>query len=116
MFFGKCVGIRIRGDEILIRGKAPPEALMLERWFDVESPCHICHKHFHSTNDRVRDREHVTEMYRGAAHRWFKIRRRGKCKIPLFILYFRRYESHLISLTLNDFPGHDIRVIGQGMQ
>ena len=89
---------------------------LVDRWFETEYQCHICHKPFQSAKEKVRDHDHVTGMYRGAAHRWCNIRLRRTCKIPVFFHNFRGYDSHFVSMALKDFPGHDIKVIGQGME
>ena len=85
--------------------------------YNYEILCHICHKPFNTNHaDKVRDNEHVTGKYRGAAHKWCNIRLRRTCKIPVFFHNFRGYDSHFITLALKDFEGVEIRVIGQGME
>ena len=64
----------------------------------------------------MRDHDHLTGCFRGAAHKWCNIRLRRSCKIPVFFHNLRGYDGHIIALALNKFPGIDIRVIGQGME
>ena len=53
--------------------------------FNYDTQCHICHKPFNTNHsDKVRDHDHVTGQYRGAAHKWGNIRLRRACKIPIF--------------------------------
>ena len=53
--------------------------------FNQEIQCYICQKPFNTDHsDKVRDHEHVTGQYRGAAHKWCNLRLRRTCKIPVF--------------------------------
>ena len=84
----------------------------LEYDFNQEIECLICHKNFKKNHsDKVRDHEHLTGQYRGAAHKWCNIRLRRTCKIPVFL-----HDSYFRTMVLTDFEGVEIRVIGQGME
>ena len=63
----------------------------------------------------MRDLDHVTGKYRGPAHKCGNIRLRCTCKIPIF-LNLSGYDSHVMAIAMKDFPGVDIKVIGQGME
>ena len=79
-----------------------------------ETHCHICKKPFNTDHsDKVRDHEHVTGKYRGAAHKWCNIRLRRTCKIPIFFHNFQRYDSHFIAMAMKDYPDAHIQVIRQ---
>ena len=88
-----------------------------EMCFRVATSCHICHKQFLPDNsDKVRDHDHVTGEFRGAAHNNCNLALRRTCRIPIFFHNFRGYDSHFITKALNKFGGEEIRVIGQGME
>ena len=77
--------------------------------------CHICHQPF-IIEDKVRDHDHFTGQYRGAAHSACNIKYRKTLKIPIFFHNFRGYDAHLITAQLGTFKEHPIKVIGQGME
>ena len=56
--------------------------------------CHICGNDL--CDDRVRDHDHVTGLYRGAAHNIFNLKHRITWKIPVVFHNLRGYDSHLI--------------------
>ena len=71
--------------------------------FESEDICHICEKAL--LDDKVRDHDHLTGKYRGAAHnacnlkyRWSKIEplRKYGFRIPVILHNLRGYDSHLI--------------------
>ena len=85
--------------------------------FDKATECYICNKMFNNdTRDKVRDHDHLTGLYRGAAHCICNLRLRKTAKIPVFLHNFRGYDSHLVSQALEYFPQKDIRIIGQGLE
>ena len=78
---------------------------------------HLPHLPFNKNHTgKVRDHDHVTGKYRGAAHKWCNIRLRRTCKIPIFFHNFRGYDSHFIAMATKEIPEVDIKVIGQGME
>lgn len=84
--------------------------------------CCICHNKkqpFDSSTDdwrKVRDHDHVTGYYIGAAHNLCNKRRRVVFQIPIFIHNFRGYDSHLIVQCFQNYPEREIKVIGQSME
>ena len=76
--------------------------------------CYICHRPFN--NDKVRDHDHLTGHYRGAAHNRCNLILRKTYKIPVFFHNFRGYDSHLVVWGLSAHPELDIGLIGQGME
>ena len=66
--------------------------------------------------DKVRDHDHITGRFRGAAHEHCNLRAMKQVKIPVFLHKFRGYDSHLITLSLNKFADKEIQIIGQGME
>ena len=85
--------------------------------FDKTTQCYICNKNFNNdSRDKVRDHDHLTGLYRGAAHCICNLRLRKSAKIPVFLHNFRGYDSHLVAQALEYFPQRDIRIIGQGLE
>ena len=86
--------------------------------------CRFCHQPFNvdeskvnnQSEKKVRDHDHLTGMYRGAAHSSCNLKHRKTLKIPIFFHNFRGYDGHLISAQLAHFKEHPIKVIGQGME
>ena len=65
---------------------------------------------------KVRDHDHITGRFRGAAHSSCNLRMRTIYKIPVFLHNFRGYDSHLIVAGLTNFPAEKIRIIGQTLE
>ena len=64
-------------------------------------------------DQKVRDHDHISGAYRGAAHSKCNLLKRRQRKIPVFLHNFRGYDSHLIVAALGKLKGHDLKVIGQ---
>ena len=65
--------------------------------FKKETKCHICEKELNE--DKVRDHDHFTGKYRGAAHNNCNINFRiepFKYKIPIFYHNLKGYDGHII--------------------
>ena len=84
--------------------------------FQTKTHCYICYKIFEKPEDKVRDHDHLTGFYRGAAHSKCNLMLRKSNKIPIFFHNFRGYDSHLVTKGLATFPKKKIRIIGQGME
>ena len=91
--------------------------------FESALVCYICGKQFPDeyTNTKrslakVRDHDHLTGTYRGAAHSKCNLSLRKTYKIPVFIHNFRGYDSHLIVPAFTQFKGMVMQVIGQGLE
>ena len=85
--------------------------------------CYSCRKPFPADDKaakkgqrKVRDHDHITGTYRGAAHSKCNLYLRRQNKLPVFIHNFRGYDSHLIVPAFTQFKGMDIDVIGQGLE
>ena len=86
------------------------------RAFTTAKDCSICHKQFNVSDVKVKDHDHITGTYRGAAHSRCNLQLRSTYKIPVFFHTFRGYDSHLIVTILSDYPDLECKVIGQGME
>ena len=90
--------------------------------YNGATECCICHnknRPFNNGDDdwrKVRDHDHVTGYFLGAAHNLCNKRRRVVFQIPVFIHNFRGYDGHLIVHAFNKFPDREIKVIGQSME
>ena len=71
---------------------------------------------FYHFSVKVRDHDHLTGSYRGAAHSRCNLQLRKQYKFPVFLHNFRGYDAHLITMGLDFFPQSDIKIIGQGME
>ena len=85
-----------------------------ERNFVWAFECYIYHRRF--KNDKVRDLDHLSGNYRGAAHERCNLMLRKTYKVPVFFHNFRGYDSHMIVWGLRSFPEVDINLIGLGME
>ena len=65
-----------------------------ERNFARAFECYICHRPFNQ--DKVRDHDHLTGKYRGAAHERCNLILRKTYKVPVLFHNFRGYDSNLI--------------------
>ena len=88
------------------------------RKFQAATECYLCHKPFGNTPGmkKVRDHDHISGKYRGAAHSHCNLQMRKLFKIPVFFHNFRGYDSHLVVQSLKNFPLRKISVIGQAME
>lgn len=87
--------------------------------------CYLCRKPFHDQQVKVRDHDHVTGKFRGAAHQVCNLQLRRQYKIPVFFHNFRGYDGHLLVTALGEDArkttaakgkARSLRVIGQGME
>lgn len=78
--------------------------------------CYLCAKTFEDNNIKVRDHDHVTGRFRGAAHQRCNLLLRKQYKIPIFLHNFRGYDCHLLIAALGSHKDLKVSVIGQGME
>ena len=72
----------------------------VERQFQQESICHIC-KETMSTDEKVRDHDHATGIYRGAAHLSCNFQYRPSEWLSIFIHNNTNYDAHIIVKALS---------------
>jgi len=58
--------------------------------------CHICNKEFNKNDIKVRDIDHTTGKYRGAAHQTCNITYFNNRFLPVVMHNLKGYDSHLI--------------------
>eukprot|EP01048_Picozoa_sp_COSAG05_P018477 COSAG05_NODE_2710_length_2741_cov_1.654807_2_plen_702_part_01 len=76
-----------------------------EHQFQCQKNCRFCEKEL--GNDRVRDHDHLTGAYRGAAHSKCNIeegkKRTRNYKVPVFFHNLKGYDAHLIVSEVGRF-------------
>lgn len=86
-----------------------------EEEFQNASNCYLCSKKLEE--DRVRDHDHITGLYRGPAHNACNINFNDKnIQIPVFFHNLKNYDGHLIIKALNDKGFGNIRIIAQNFE
>jgi hypothetical protein len=81
--------------------------------FQWAKDCSICGKEL--GKDRVRDHDHVTGSYRGAAHNVCNLKYRITWKVPVVFHNLRGYDSHLIMQEIGKFK-MEVNVIPNNME
>ncbi|CAB4015631.1 Gastrula zinc finger [Paramuricea clavata] len=84
-----------------------------EAEFWMTRNCSICGNDL--GDDRVRDHDHVTGMYRGAAHNMCNLKYRITWKVPVVFHNLRGYDSHLIMQEIGKFK-MNINVVPNNME
>jgi hypothetical protein len=87
-----------------------------EATYRAAQVCYLCSKKFEGTNIKVRDHDHVTGRFRGAAHQRCNLLLRKQYKIPIFLHNFRGYDCHVLVEALGSHKDLKVSVIGQGME
>ena len=85
--------------------------------------CHICEKPFTSEPDlddwiefKVKDHDHLTGEYNGAAHTSCNLRYQLPNYVPLFFHNLKGYDSHFIISNLNSKSFSKCQIIPQNME
>jgi hypothetical protein len=68
--------------------------------FRCSSICYMCEDPFNEENFKVRDHNHLTGLYLGAAHLLCNLKRRRQIHIPIFAHNFSGYDSHFLIQAL----------------
>ena len=88
--------------------------------FKRASHCYICEKDFDENPEKsqvkVRDHNHFSGKYRGAAHSKCNIAMRTVKKIPVFFHNLGGYDSHIIFNNLNKVPMKEPSVIAKAIE
>ena len=86
--------------------------------FHQARTCWICGCPFdpRKMEDKVRDHDHLSGKFRGAAHSICNLKLHKTFKIPVFLHNFRGYDGHLIALATEHFPHIQLNIIGQGYE
>ena len=91
-----------------------------ETAFQAATHCYMCDDPFHEEKGKwckVRDHNHATREYRGAAHQACNIQKKRSMHIPVFFHNLRGYDGHLIMQGIHRYADEkSIRVIPNNME
>ena len=76
------------------------------------SKCYVCNKSFTNDNYKVRDHNHLTGAYRGAAHTQCNLKIRNPKYIPVFMHNLSNYDAHLFVKEFGCVEG-ELKAIAQ---
>ena len=74
-------------------------SVLQQKEYDNATRCYICRHEVlegEAKSPKVRDHDHITGWFIGAAHRQYNLERPVSYKIPVFFQNFRGYDAHLI--------------------
>ena len=71
--------------------------------FENSTKCWICDNNYINNDVKVKDHFHVTEKYKGSAHRYCNINVKLNHKIPIVFHRLKNCDSHLIMQELGKF-------------
>ena len=83
--------------------------------FKNSAKCWICDNDCIDTDVKVRDHCHITQKYRGSAHRDCNINLKLNQKIPIVFHNLKKYDSHITMQELGKF-NLKISVIPNGLE
>ena len=91
-----------------------------EAQFQAATHCYMCEGLFHAEKEnlkKVRDHNHATGEYRGAAHSICNLNKKRSKHIPVFFHNLRGYDAHLIMRGIYRHAGKkQIKVIPNNME
>ena len=91
-----------------------------EAEFQAATHCYMCEEIFYEREEnfrKVRDHNHATGEYRGAAHQSCNLNKRRTTHIPVFFHNLRGYDSHLIMQGIHRYANKKrISVIPNNME
>ncbi|OXA47874.1 hypothetical protein Fcan01_16837 [Folsomia candida] len=73
--------------------------------------CHICGEKITNVNEKVRDHDHQTGLFRGGAHFTCNAYYRPNPRIPILMHNFRNYDCHLLLSSIKKFSDGEVVVI-----
>ena len=81
--------------------------------YENATECYICRHAFEEEEEdlkgpKVRDHDHITGFFLGAAHRQCNLERPVSFRIPVFLHNFRGYDAHLIVHEFGKRPDREI--------
>jgi hypothetical protein len=86
--------------------------------YENAKTCHICKRVIDPTsenNNKVRDHDHITGEYRGAAHNLCNLKFRFKPHVPVFFHNLKGYDGHLIMQGMSKWP-EKLEVLAQTLE
>ena len=92
---------------------------MDEVHFNGARKCYICDGEFDDGRrgtTKVRDHDHISGAFRGAAHSKCNLLKRQQRKIPVFFHNLRGYDEHILIPALGKYKDRKLHIIGQTME
>jgi hypothetical protein len=118
-FLEKLLEYQKKCTDFLFDNKAMQLTGVQQYAFESVQACYICGGAFSNEKrglTKVRDHDHISGEYRGAAHSKCNLLLRQQRKIPVFLHCFRGYDSHLIVPALGAFKEERLHVIAQTLE
>ena len=84
--------------------------------FRLSSHCHICKKRIEDIDDKVRDHDHISGAYRGAAHISCNLNFKTVDKIPVILHNLKGYDAHIICQAIGNVQTKEPEVIAKNME
>ena len=86
-----------------------------ERQFEEASACHICGEQF-DKQGKVRDHDHLTSKYRGAAHLSCNLNFKAPPFIPVIFHNLKGFDGKLICQAIGKFKGEKLTCIASSLE
>ena len=87
-----------------------------ERQFEEASVCHICEKQFDEESVKVRDHDHLTSKYRGAAHDSCNLMFQAPTFIPVIFHNLKGFDGKLICQAIGKFKSENLTCIASSLE
>jgi hypothetical protein len=87
--------------------------------FGAGRKCYICDGEFDDgirSTTKVRDHDHISVEFRGAAHSKCNFRKRQQRDIPVFCQNLREHDEHILIPALGKYKDRKLRIIGQTVE
>ncbi|XP_053214135.1 uncharacterized protein LOC128397434 [Panonychus citri] len=87
-----------------------------EENFKKASSCHICNAAFTIDDLKVRDHDHFTGLFRGAAHENCNLRMSVPDDIPVVFHNLKNFDAHILMKAIQDKMYDNIKIIPQNTE
>ncbi|XP_053214141.1 uncharacterized protein LOC128397439 [Panonychus citri] len=84
--------------------------------FEITDVCHICNKEIIKGEVKVRDHDHFTGKYRGAAHSPCNLKMATPNYIPVVFHNLKNFDSHIILKAIEKEMFTKVKIIPQNME
>ncbi|XP_053210240.1 uncharacterized protein LOC128394030 [Panonychus citri] len=87
-----------------------------QKLFDESTQCHICENDFNIDDVKVRDHDHFTGLYRGAAHDLCNLQMKVPVDIPVVFHNLKNFDAHILIKAIQDRMYDHINIIPQNTE
>ena len=116
-FIQKLIGYGNKIKRILETNKPMIMTKEQEHEFLKCDTCHICKGKINDVNDKVRDHDHISGLYRGCSHSGCNLNLNYKnYKIPIYFHNLKGFDGHLIIKELGKMDVGNIDIIAQNFE